>query len=51
MKARSQGITRYQFRAPGEWFAEIYAAFYMGQLKHSNPHNKWLRELEKPPAK
>ncbi len=50
LAARSQGITRYQFRAPGEWFAEIYAAFYMGQLKSSNPHNKWLRALEKPPA-
>ena len=27
--AQSLGLTNYQFRAPGEWFAECYAAFYV----------------------
>ena len=29
--ARSKGITGYQFRAPAEWFAELYAAYYSGK--------------------
>jgi hypothetical protein len=35
--ARSKGISGYQFRAPGEWFAEMYAAFYSGKLKPGHP--------------
>ena len=27
--AQAEGLTNYQFRAPGEWFAEAYAAFYV----------------------
>ena len=27
-EARSRRVTDYQFRAPGEWFAEAYAAYY-----------------------
>ena len=27
--AQSLGLTNYQFRAPGEWFAECYAAYYV----------------------
>jgi len=26
--ARSRAVSQYQFRAPGEWFAEAYAAYY-----------------------
>lgn len=43
--ARSHGITGYQFRAPGEWFSELYAAFKSGKLKPSHPAQTWLQEL------
>ncbi len=46
--ARRQAITGYQFRAPGEWFAEIYAAYYSDQLKDSHPAVSWLTQLETP---
>jgi hypothetical protein len=26
--ARKRQVSNYQFRAPGEWFAEAYAAYY-----------------------
>jgi hypothetical protein len=43
LDARKQGIHGYQFRAPGEWFAELYAAYYMGMLKPEHPAVKdWL---------
>ena len=31
--ARSRGISGYQFRAPGEWFAELYAAWHIKPKK------------------
>ena len=37
LSARKQGIHGYQFRAPGEWFAELYAAYYSKKLKPSHP--------------
>ena len=43
--ARSRGITGYQFRAPGEWFSELYAAFKSGKLKKNHPSHAWLAEL------
>jgi hypothetical protein len=43
LAARSKGIHGYQFRAPGEWFAELYAAYYSGMLKPEHPAVKdWL---------
>jgi len=43
LEARKRGIHGYQFRAPGEWFAELYAAYYMGVLKPTHPAVKdWL---------
>jgi hypothetical protein len=44
--ARKQAITGYQFRAPGEWFAELYAAYRSDKLKKSHPARDWLKTLK-----
>jgi hypothetical protein len=41
--ARGAGISSYQFRAPGEWFAVAYAAFFLKKLKTSHPLYGWLQ--------
>jgi hypothetical protein len=43
----STGVSTYQWRAPGEWFAEIYALFYLGKLSQSHPMHKWFTESAK----
>ncbi len=43
--ARKRGITGYQFRAPGEWFSELFAAFKLKKLKPSHPSAGWLSKL------
>ena len=43
--ARSQGFSGYQFRAPGEWFSEIYANYYGGRLQSSHPDYAWMKAL------
>ena len=48
LAARKQGIHGYQFRAPGEWFAELYAAYYSDKLKPSHPFVPDLAKLEVP---
>jgi Bacterial Ig-like domain (group 2) len=47
LDARKQGITGYQFRHTGEWFAELYAAYFTNKLKPSHPHAAWLKKVEK----
>ena len=42
--ARSQGVRGYQFRAPGEWFADIYAAFHSGKMNPKHPAREWLEK-------
>ena len=46
--AQSIALTNYQFRAPGEWFAESYAAFYIRPaprlLPQSHPLYKTLED-------
>ncbi len=42
---RKKGMTGYQFRAPGEWFAELYACFHSGKLKNGHPAMKWIKSL------
>ena len=48
LAARSRGITSYQFRAPGEWFSELYAAFHSGKIQNGHPSAPWLQELAGP---
>ncbi|MEZ5979003.1 MAG: hypothetical protein R3F34_12370 [Planctomycetota bacterium] len=48
LAGRSDGIHGYQFRAPGEWFAELYAAYYSDKLKASHPIVPELVKLEPP---
>jgi hypothetical protein len=43
--ARTKGISPYQFRAPGEWFADLYAAYHCGKLQDGNPAVAWLKDL------
>jgi hypothetical protein len=43
--ARKQALTGYQFRAPGEWFAELYAGYRSKQLKDDHPAMTWLKKL------
>lgn len=43
--ARARGITGYQFRAPGEWFSELYAAYKVKKLKEGHPSAGWLSKL------
>ena len=44
-EARKRGLTGYQFRAPGEWFAELYAGFRSNKLKPDHPAVSWLKKL------
>lgn len=44
--ARSKGIHGYQFRADGEWFAELYAAYYSDKLKDDHPAVAFLKKIE-----
>ncbi len=44
-EARNQGLTGYQFRAPAEWFAELYAGYRSGKLKDTHPAMDWLKKL------
>jgi hypothetical protein len=43
--ARNQALTGYQFRAPAEWFAELYAGYRSGKLKDDHPAMDWLKKL------
>lgn len=43
--ARKKALTGYQFRAPGEWFAELYAGYRSNKLKDSHPAMEWLKKL------
>ena len=42
---RKKGLTGYQFRAPGEWFAELYAGYRSGKLGPRHPALDWLKKI------
>lgn len=44
--ARTKGVTGYQFRAPGEWFAELYATFFSQKMNPKHPAATWLAKLK-----
>jgi hypothetical protein len=44
--ARRRGLTGFQFKAPGEWFAELYAGYKSGKLKPGHPALKWLSKIK-----
>ena len=50
LAARAQGLTGYQFRAPWEWFAELYAAHFSGKLKPEHPAMAFLKQFKPPEA-
>ena len=35
----------YQFRAPAEWFADLYAGYKSGRLGKKHPALEWLKKL------
>jgi hypothetical protein len=43
--AKTDGVTEYQFRAPGEWFADLYAWYFMGLLER-HPLKLWMDQLK-----
>jgi hypothetical protein len=46
LSARKAAVSAYQFRAPGEWFAELYAAYYLEKLPDKHPAMKWLQKID-----
>ena len=42
---RQYAVSGYQFRAPGEWFSELYAAFHSGRLNDNHPHKDEIMDL------
>ena len=43
--ARAKGVTGRQFRSPGDWFAELYAAYLTNVMHPSHPARDWLVRL------
>ena len=44
--SRKDAVSQYQYRAPGEWFAELYAHYYLGTLE-GHPLYRWFkREID-----
>jgi Domain of unknown function (DUF4157) len=45
LAARKDKVSLYQWRAPGEWFAEIYASYFLGVLPRTHPVYEWFKEF------
>jgi hypothetical protein len=41
--ARGIKLSKYQFRAAGEWYAEAYSAFFLGKLPEGHPLYDYLK--------
>ncbi|MCB9791970.1 MAG: hypothetical protein H6741_04515 [Alphaproteobacteria bacterium] len=49
LAARAFSVSKYQWNAPAEWFAELYAYYFAGRMKPSAKHVKlFLSELGEP---
>ncbi len=46
LAARAQGVTGYQFRSSAEWFAELYASYFMKKMNPKHPAAAWLDKLK-----
>ncbi|MCB9760725.1 MAG: hypothetical protein H6739_12860 [Alphaproteobacteria bacterium] len=44
-EARKLMVSNYQFNAPPEWFAELYAMYYLGRLPQGHPAQRWLDDI------
>ncbi len=44
LSAKDAGVSHYQFRADGEWFAELYAFEFSGKLD-GHPRQSWLKRV------
>jgi hypothetical protein len=42
--ARRNAVSNYQFRAPGEWFAELYGIYYMKKLPTNHPQYRFFKD-------
>jgi len=42
---RTKGVSGYQFRAPGEWFSELYASYHSGKMNPQHPYREWISKL------
>ncbi len=43
VEAKTHGVTEYQFRAPGEWFADLYAFHFLEALE-DHPMREWIAQ-------
>ncbi|MEB3294693.1 MAG: DUF4157 domain-containing protein, partial [Synechococcales bacterium] len=43
LAARKDKVSLYQWRAPDEWFAEIYANYFLGILPSTHPVYEWFK--------
>jgi hypothetical protein len=46
LSARGAKVTDYQFRSEAEWYAECYAAYFLGKLKKEHPLHALLKADE-----
>lgn len=44
LAAKDAGVSHYQFRAEGEWFAELYAFEFSGKLD-GHPRQSWVKRV------
>ena len=44
LSERSASVAEYQWRAPGEWFAEAYSLYYLKKLDNDHPVAKFCKD-------